>query len=109
VNLSVQVQPSACHPILCRPAHGVFICEWCVAQASELVAGAASRTRRRGRCGWTVGLEVWWSFWGEEARQGVLLVASGLAGRLAGKFGQGARIGDECLDLCGEILAETSI
>jgi hypothetical protein len=54
-------------------------------------------------------LEVWWSFWGEEARQGVLLVASGLAGRLAGKFGQGARIGDECLDLCGEILAETSI
>jgi hypothetical protein len=62
-----------------------------------------------GRCGWAVGLEVWWSFWGEEARQGVLLVASGLAGRLAGKFGQGARIGDECLDLCGEILAETSI
>jgi len=51
----------------------------------------------------TVGLEVWWSFWGEEARQGVLLVASGLAARLAGKFGQGTRIGDECLDLCGEI------
>lgn len=55
--------------------------------------------------GWRSGC----SFWGEEAQQGVLLVASGLAARLAGKFGQGARIGDECLDLCGEILAETSI
>jgi hypothetical protein len=37
----------------------------------------------------------------------VRLVASGLT-RPGGKFGQSARIGDECLDLCGQILAETS-
>jgi hypothetical protein len=38
----------------------------------------------------------------------VLLVAGGLPGPPGGKLGEGARICDEYLDLCLEILAETS-
>lgn len=49
------------------------------------------------------------SFCGKDARHGVLLVASGLAEVPGGKFGQdGARICDECLDLCLEIPAENA-
>lgn len=40
------------------------------------------------------------------APQVPFLVSGGPAGALAGKFGRGARICDECLDLCLEILAE---
>ena len=47
------------------------------------------------------GLEVRCSFCGKEAWQGVLLVAAGWRGAWW-QFGQGARIGDESLDLCGE-------
>jgi ATP-dependent protease Clp ATPase subunit len=46
------------------------------------------------------------SFCGKETRQVRHLVTSGLAGTLAGKFGDRARICDECLQLCEEILAE---
>jgi hypothetical protein len=54
------------------------------------------------------GSEVRCSFCGKEARQVRHLVASGLAGAAGGKFGDGARICDGCLDLCGEILTEAS-
>jgi hypothetical protein len=57
----------------------VFICERCVRQATRLSAGAP---------------------------QVPFLVSGGPAGALAGKFGRGARICDECIDLCLEILAE---
>jgi hypothetical protein len=82
-------------------------CEQCVAQASELAAGGAVENRAEGRCGWRRGLEARCSCCDKETRQGMLRVATRLMGRLAGKFGQGARIGDECLDLCREILAGT--
>jgi ATP-dependent protease Clp ATPase subunit len=48
------------------------------------------------------------SFCGKETGQVRHLVASGLARAPAGKFGDRARICDECLQLCEEILAETS-
>jgi hypothetical protein len=96
-----------CEQLIAGP--GVFICERCVAQATRLSAGSAVEDRADGplrleapaseaRCG----------FCGKDARQGVLLVAGGLAGAPTGKFGHDARICDECLDLCLEILAETS-
>jgi hypothetical protein len=66
-----------------------------------------SRTGRRADAAGGVGLEARCSFCDKETRQGMLRVATRLMGRLAGKFGQGARIGDECLDLCREILAGT--
>jgi ClpX C4-type zinc finger len=86
----------------------VYICDRCVAQATRLSASAPAK-------GWAEGSmrleppgsEVRCSFCGKDARQGVLLVAGGPPGAPAGKFGQdGARICDECLDLCLEILAE---
>jgi ClpX C4-type zinc finger len=89
---------------------GVYICDRCVAQATRLSASAPGE-------GWAEGSmrlepkgsEVRCSFCGKDDRQGVLLVAGGLRGAPAGKFGQnGARICDECLDLCLTILAETS-
>jgi hypothetical protein len=96
-----------CAKLIAGP--GVFICERCVAQATRLSAEAPVE-------GWSEGSmrleppgsEGRCSFCGKDARQGVLLVAGGLPGVPAGKFGQGARICDECLDLCLEILAETS-
>jgi hypothetical protein len=88
---------------------GVFICDRCVAQATGLSAGAAVEGRAAGPMRLEApGSAVRFSFCGKDARQGVLLVAGGLAGAPDGKFGQGARICDECLDLYGEILAETS-
>jgi hypothetical protein len=54
------------------------------------------------------GSEARCSFCGKDRRQGVLLVASELPATPDGNFGQDARICDECLDLCLEILAETS-
>ena len=95
-----------CAKLIAGP--GVFICERCVAQASRLSAGAAGE-------GWAEGSmrlepsgsEVRCSFCGKEARQVGFLVASGLAEAPVGKFGEGAGICDECLDLCMEILAET--
>jgi hypothetical protein len=86
---------------------GVVICERCVAQATRLAAGSVVK-------GWAEGLllleasgsEASCGFCGRQVRQVGFLVASGLAGAPGGKPGQGARICDECLDLCGEILAE---
>ena len=96
-----------CEQLIAGP--GVFICERCVAQATRLSAEAPVE-------GWSEGSmrleasesEARCSFCGKGARQGVRLVAGGLAGAPDGKFGQDARICDECLDLCLEILAETS-
>jgi ClpX C4-type zinc finger len=87
----------------------VYICERCVARATRLSAGAAVEdpaeaamllepSGSTARC----------SFCGKDAGQVRHLVASGLAGAPAGKFGDRARICDECLHLCEEILAETS-
>jgi hypothetical protein len=53
-----------------------------------------------------VGSHAHCSFCGNDARQGVLLVASELSVP-AGKFGDLPRICNECLDLSLEILAET--
>jgi hypothetical protein len=68
------------------------------------------RGRRRGPAGplrlEAPGSQARCSFCGKEARQVGSLVASGLVAAPGGKFGQDARICDECLDLCGKILAE---
>jgi ClpX C4-type zinc finger len=96
-----------CEQLIAGP--GVFICDRCVAQATRVSAGPAGE-------GWAEGLmrleasesEARCSFCGKDARQGVRLVAGRLPGTPAGKFGQDARICDECLDLCLSILAETS-
>jgi hypothetical protein len=88
---------------------GVFICERCVAEATRLSVEAPVE-------GWSEGpmrleapeSEARCSFCGKDARQGVFLVAGGLPRAPAGKFGEGARICDECLDLCLEILAESA-
>jgi hypothetical protein len=88
---------------------GVFICDQCVAQATRLSAGAAVEDRAEGTMRLEPsGSQVRCSFCGKQAVQGMLLVASRLAGAPGGKVGQGARICDECLDLCLSILAETA-
>jgi ClpX C4-type zinc finger len=95
-----------CERLIAGP--GVFICERCVAQATRLSAEAPVE-------GWSEGSmrleasesEALCSFCGKDARHGVLLVASELSVP-AGKFGARPRICDECLDLCLEILAETT-
>jgi hypothetical protein len=89
---------------------GVFICDRCVALATGLSAGAAVEARAAGPMRLEpLGSEVRCSFCGKQARQVRRLVASGLAATPGGKFGQErTRICDECLDLCGEILDETS-
>jgi hypothetical protein len=98
-----------CAKLIAGP--GVFICDRCVARATRLSVGGAAVED------WAEaamllepsGSEARCSFCGKDARQVGFLVASGLAGAPAGKFGQDAsRICDECLDLCLEILAETS-
>jgi hypothetical protein len=95
-----------CAKLIAGP--GVFICERCVAQASGRPAGATFEDRVEAPMRLEAsGSEARCSFCGKQARQGVLLVASGLTGVSGGKFGQGARICDECLDLCLQILAET--
>jgi ClpX C4-type zinc finger len=88
---------------------GVFICDQCVAQATRLSAGATVEERAEAQMRLEPsGSQVRCSFCGKQAVQGMLLVASRLASAPGGKFGQGARICDECLDLCLEILAETA-
>jgi ClpX C4-type zinc finger len=87
---------------------GVFICERCVAQATRLAAGTAVE----GREGWMrlepPGSEAQCSFCSLAVRQVRHLVAGGLPEATGGKFGDLPRICDKCLDLCLEILAETS-
>jgi hypothetical protein len=95
-----------CAKLIAGP--GVYICNRCVAQATGLSAGAAGG----GRTAVPMllepsGSEVRCSFCGKEARKVRHLVASGLSVP-AGKFGDRPRICDKCLDLCLEILAETS-
>jgi hypothetical protein len=97
----------ACDRLIAGP--GVFICDRCVAQATRLSASAPGEGWAEGPLRLEVqGSEARCSFCGKDGRQGVLLVAGGLAATPDGKFGQDARICDECLDLCLEILAEPS-
>jgi hypothetical protein len=96
-----------CEQLIAGP--GVFICDRCVAQATRLSASAPGEGWAEGPLRLEVrGSEARCSFCGKDTRQGVLLVASELS-MPGGKFGQDARICDECLDLCLEILAETSL
>jgi hypothetical protein len=96
-----------CAKLIAGP--GVFICDRCVAQATGLSAGALVEGRAVGPMRLEApASEARCSFCGKQARQGVLLVAGGLPAAPVGKFGQDARICDMCLNLCGEILAETS-
>jgi hypothetical protein len=86
----------------------VFICERCVAQANRL--DAAVSVEDRAEAPMLVeppGSQAGCSFCGKQAQQVRRVVASGLASAPGGKFDQGARICDECLLLCEEILAET--
>jgi hypothetical protein len=96
-----------CDRLIAGP--GVFICDRCVAQATRLSASAPGEGWAEGPLRLEVqGSQARCSFCGKDGRQGVLLVAGGLAATPDGKFGQDARICDECLDLCLEILAEPS-
>jgi ClpX C4-type zinc finger len=86
----------------------VFICDRCVTQATRLAAGPAVEDQTEGSLRLEAsGSEARCSFCGKEARKVGHLVASRLVVP-AGKFGDLARICDECLDLCLEILAEPS-
>ena len=86
---------------------GVYVCDRCVAQATGLSASAPGEGWAEGPLRLEApGSEARCSFCGKDTRQGVFLVAGGLA-TPDGKFGQDARICDECLDLCLDILAET--
>jgi ClpX C4-type zinc finger len=89
---------------------GVCICDRCVARATRLSAGAVHPDWAEAPMALEAsGSEARCSFCGKNARQVPFLVASGLTGAPGGKLGQdGARICDECLDLCLNILAEPS-
>jgi hypothetical protein len=96
-----------CDRLIAGP--GVFICDRCVAQATRLSASAPGEGWAEGPLRLEVqGSQARCSFCGKDGRQGVLLVAGGLAATPDRKFGQDTRICDECLDLCLEILAEPS-
>ena len=86
---------------------GVCICDRCVTRARQLGAGAPVEDRVEAPPRLEPPeSEVRCAFCGKQASQARFLVASGLPGAPGGKFGQGARICAECLDLCVEILAE---
>jgi hypothetical protein len=86
----------------------VFICDRCVVQATRLAASPAVEDQAEGPMQLAPsGSEAKCSFCGKEARKARHLVASGLPVS-AGKSGDLPRICDECLDLCMEILTETS-
>ena len=97
-----------CAKLIAGP--GLFICERCVAQATRLSIGGVA-VEDWGKAPMRLeasGSEVRCSFCGKEARRVGFLVAGELAATPDGNFGEDARICDECLDLCLEILAETS-
>jgi hypothetical protein len=95
-----------CAKLIAGP--GVFICDRCVVQATRLTAGPAVEDQTKGSMRLEPsGSEAKCSICGQEARKARHLVASGRSVP-AGKFGDLPRICDECLDLCLEILAETS-
>jgi hypothetical protein len=97
-----------CDQLIAGPG-ALYICDRCVTQATRLSAEAAVEGRAAG----PLRLEAPASaascgFCGRQARQVAFLVAGGPATPPGGKPGQGTRICDQCLDLCLEILAETS-
>jgi ClpX C4-type zinc finger len=95
-----------CAKLIAGP--GVFICDWCVVQATRLAAGAAVEGQTEGSMRLEPpGSQARCSFCHRDTRKVRHLVASGLAVP-AGKFGELPRICDRCRDLCLEILAETS-
>jgi ClpX C4-type zinc finger len=86
----------------------VFICDRCVIQATRLAAGAVVEGQAEGPLRLEPpGSEGQCGFCGLAVRQVRHLVAGGLSVP-AGKFGELPRICDKCLDLCLEILAQTS-
>ena len=86
---------------------GVFICDRCAAHATRLSPNAPLDDHAEAPMRLEPpGSQARCSFCGKQAGQVGFLAASGLAGSPDGKFGQGARICDECLDLCLAILAE---
>lgn len=96
-----------CTKLIAGP--GLCICDACVARATGLASGAAAVAPA------AVTLRVegsvspaGCSFCGRQAQQVKWLVASPLASAPGGKFGQGPRICNECLELCGEILTQTA-
>jgi hypothetical protein len=94
-----------CAKLIAGP--GVFICDRCTAQAGRLAAGAAVQDRAEGSMRLEPsGSEVRCSFCGKEARKARHLVAGGAAAAPGAMSGPAARICDECLRLCEEILAE---
>jgi ATP-dependent protease Clp ATPase subunit len=93
-----------CAKLIAGP--GVFICDRCVVQATRLAASPAVEDQAEGPLRLEPS-EAKCSFCGKQARKVRPLVTSGLAVP-AGKFGDLPRICDKCLDLCLEILAETS-
>jgi ClpX C4-type zinc finger len=96
-----------CAKLIAGP--GVFICERCVAQANRLRAGVAVEGRAEEPMLLEApGSEVRCSFCGKEARQVEHLVAGGAAAAPGVISGPAARICDQCLNLCLEILAEPS-
>ena len=96
-----------CAQLIAGP--GLFICERCVALATRLSAGQVAEGRAPGSMRLEAsGSEAQCSFCGKQARRVGFLVAGGLEAAPGGKFGDLPRICDECLDLCLEILAETS-
>jgi hypothetical protein len=96
-----------CTKLIAGP--GLFICDRCVVQATRLSAGQVVEDQAEGSMRLeSPTSEAKCSFCGKQARRVGFLVASGLATASGGKVGDLPRICDECLDLCLEILAETS-
>jgi ClpX C4-type zinc finger len=97
-----------CAKLIAGP--GVFVCDRCVARATRLSVGGVAVAD------WTEApmrlepsdSQATCSFCGKQARQVGFLVAGRPPAARGGKFGQDARICDECLDLCLAILAETA-
>jgi hypothetical protein len=96
-----------CAKLIAGP--GVFICDRCVVQATQLATGPAVEGEAAGSMRLEPpGSGALCSFCGKAGRQVRHLVASGLS-LPAGKFGELPRICDTCRDLCLEILTETSL
>jgi hypothetical protein len=96
-----------CRTLIAGP--GLYICNFCVSQATALAAGTAvpergvaqmalEPSRSNASCG----------FCGKQARKVRHLVAAERPATRGNKLGQDPRICDECLRLCEEILAESS-
>jgi ClpX C4-type zinc finger len=96
-----------CMQLIAGP--GLYICNYCVTQATALAAGTAVQDRAVAQ----MVLEPSRSkascrFCGKQARKVQHLVAAQRPAPVANKLGQNPRICDECLRLCEGILAEST-